>query len=851
MNRQIIFFVLLIICFSVYADQADGLSAEQKEMQGLETRISGDDLNKQEAPVYRRLNRELPEGGLLLIPESSNKRVLAFDPVTGDLVDENFILSDATNLSTPIQAVLGPDQNSILISDQVKDLVQQYDLDGNYLGVFAPAGGVNNSILDNIRGIAYHSNGNLLVSNAGGANEDCVAEFDQAGNYLGNFIANGEVDPFDVLYRESSDDYIVADIADPDYLKIFDTNGTLLQVLTDNVNFPEQVALAANGNILAACFSSPKGVHEYAPDGSLVGIYNPFDSGLRGVYELPNGNILMTDGDGVYEIDRSGNLVETKFSGASCRFITHVVQDSGPTGLYEDFENGEIPTDWQIINADGDDYEWEIYNGTNAHSGSWSVRIHYNSAGCDDWLITPQIEISDDYLFSVWANTHNSSYLEDFNVWASVNGGDFDILIDQVLQTPNEWTNYSYSLTDITGINSGDLVNIAVQCVSVDEYYLYLDDFYIGASGPNPNPVCAVNPIPSDLAVDVPIVTDVGWSYYHDPDYTEPEGFRIYMAYDEELTDAFITYVVYDGEGDYVVLHPIVFDPDTQYFWKVVPTTEAGRGDAAGCPVWSFTTAALDPDPVCAQEPFPADGAENVLIDSDIGWNYSHFPGYTEPEGFRIYMAYDEDLTDAFITYINYTGEGDYLLPHPIDFDYATQYFWKVVPTTENSRGDAEDCPVWSFTTEVFPDPVCATDPIPADDAVDVSVNASIGWTYTHDPLYSLPNGFRILMALDEEMTDAFESFVLYTGEGEYLIAHPITFDYETEYFWQVIPTTEASRGDAQNCPIWSFTTEDGISVDNNDLPPQNTILLGNYPNPFNPVTTIRFGVKEGENAVL
>ena len=32
---------------------------------------------------------------------------------------------------------------SILVSDQIDDVVQEYDLDGNYIGVFAPAGGAD------------------------------------------------------------------------------------------------------------------------------------------------------------------------------------------------------------------------------------------------------------------------------------------------------------------------------------------------------------------------------------------------------------------------------------------------------------------------------------------------------------------------------------------------------------------------------------------------------------------------------------------------------------------------------------------------------------------------------------
>ena len=732
--------ILVFLLSSIWAEEKS--NSILKEKQGKELKIHSSSLTKPDPLKRIKALRDLPENGLLLIPESSNDRVMAFDPETGDLIDPDFIPADEDNLSTPIEAMLGPDGNSILVSDQVDDVVQQYDLDGNYLGVFAPAGGPNNSILDNVRGIAYHANGDLLVSNSGGANDDCVAEFDTDGVYLGNFVANGEVDPFDVVYREDQNDYLVADIANPDYIKNYDETGTLLGIITDNVNFPEQVALAENGNILVACFSEPKGIHEYTSDGTLIAVYNPLDSSMRGVYELPNGNILCTDGNGVYEIDRSGNLVETKIADISARFISFVIQEQAPSGYFEDFEDGILPPGWDVIDNDGDGYTWEMYNTDNSHSGQWCVRVHYNPDGCDDWLLAPVVEIGEDYEFSLWAATNSSIYLEDFVIWASVNGGPYDIQIAEVLQTPFDWTYYSYIITDHPDISAGDMVGMAVQCVSVDEWFLYLDDIYLGEQAVNPNPVCATDPFPPDDAVDVPIDSDVGWTYTHDPDYTEPEGFRIYMAYDEDLTDAFIGYVDYTGEGVYLIPHFIDFDYATDYFWKVVPTTEESRGDAEGCPVWSFTTVSY-PDPVCATDPFPPDEAVDVPIDSDVGWTYTHDPDYTEPEGFRIYMAYDEDLTDAFIGYVDYTGEGVYLIPHFIDFDYATDYFWKVVPTTENSRGDAAEC------------------------------------------------------------------------------------------------------------PVWSFTTEDGIGNDNNQIIPKVTQLFGNYPNPFNPETVIKFAVRENETAVL
>lgn len=262
--------------------------------------------------------------GLLLIPESTNDRVMAFDPITGNLVDPDFIPSDPDNLSTPIEAIAGITPGTILVSDQLEDVVQAYDLDGNYLGVFAPAGGADLSILDNIRGIALSPQNTLLVSVGSGTNEDAIAEFDANGNYLGNFIANGAGgldSPFDVFLRGG--DVLVPGITSDNIIR-YDFTGNPLGVFSPVDNFPEQVAEAGNGNILVGNFSgAQEGVVEFTSAGALVGVYDsPSLGGYRGAYELPNGNILTTNGGGVHELDRMGNLVETKISGVSARFIT-------------------------------------------------------------------------------------------------------------------------------------------------------------------------------------------------------------------------------------------------------------------------------------------------------------------------------------------------------------------------------------------------------------------------------------------------------------------------------------------------------------------------------------------------
>ncbi len=288
----------------------------------------------------------LPMTGLLLIPESTNDRVMAFDPMTGDLVDADFIPADPTNLSTPIEAILSADGASVLVSDQGDDVVQQYDLAGNYIGIFAPAGGVDTSILNNVRGIALRPNGNLLVTVASGVNAHAIAEFDIAGNYLGNFVANGAAgmsSPFDVYEVVFSGGSLAAGeflvpTSNSEAVHRYDANGGPLADLAPIDNFGEQVLQITNGNVLVGIFlGAQEGVLELDSSGAVVGVYNPVPLGgnCRGVYELPNGNILTTNGTGVHEIGRSGVLVETKISGVNARFISFVGGQEPQTPVVE------------------------------------------------------------------------------------------------------------------------------------------------------------------------------------------------------------------------------------------------------------------------------------------------------------------------------------------------------------------------------------------------------------------------------------------------------------------------------------------------------------------------------------
>lgn len=266
--------------------------------------------------------RQLLRDGVLLIPDSGPDLVAAYDPETGDLLDPEFI-TYPESLGVTTHIILNVEQDGFLVSSQSDDVVYEFGLDGEFRGVFAPIGGEDNDILNNIRGMAISPWGTVLVTSALGG--DRVVEFDADGELLGDFItdgAGGIGGPWSIVFRE--DDVLVS--ASRGNIYQYDHTGAPLSVWNDEINFPEQIHRQENGNLLAAAFLSPSGVWEMDPDGATLDVYDAV-GGNRGVYPLPNGNLLTTNSGGVHEIDRGSTLIETKPDDTGNRMITKVQRD--------------------------------------------------------------------------------------------------------------------------------------------------------------------------------------------------------------------------------------------------------------------------------------------------------------------------------------------------------------------------------------------------------------------------------------------------------------------------------------------------------------------------------------------
>jgi len=258
------------------------------------------------------LNRRLQATGFLLIPDSISDTVGMFDPVDGTYLGD---LIDGTGMfSTPVNAVLAPD-GDIYVSDQVADSVFVFDVTGNFLYTYADS----TDGLNNIRGIDFFG-GHLFVTSG----DDYVAEFDAPHSRLTDFINDGS-DPFDILFL-SDGTSLLCDIAS-DTMRYYDAGGTLSSTLF-GIDFAEQVQFdsVTPGDYLVCAFTAAV-IQDFEINGTIVETTQLSSSG-RGVFRLGNGNILTTNGSGVFEITPgTGAIVEQEYAGSS-RFIELVAPGS-------------------------------------------------------------------------------------------------------------------------------------------------------------------------------------------------------------------------------------------------------------------------------------------------------------------------------------------------------------------------------------------------------------------------------------------------------------------------------------------------------------------------------------------
>ncbi|HMP03399.1 MAG TPA: PEP-CTERM sorting domain-containing protein [Gemmatales bacterium] len=267
-----------------------------------------------------------PAQTFLMMPDSTNNRLVLFNPFDGSVVNSNLF---GLGGGTQIHAMqVG---SEIWISEQIGDRVSRWDFNGTFLGQIGPTflgGG-----LDNIRGMGLIGN-TVYVTNSGTANGapgNAVVMFDTTGTFLGQFSTVGLApSPFGVLSHNGA--MLVSSSAANDDIHRFTLAGASLGTFhnTTSLNFAEQMNYASNGDILVAGFSSNNVVRLDATTGALLSSFTA--SGARGVVQLGNGNILWTNSAGAHVFDGASSTLVYSGGGRYVDFIDFTPIPE-PTGL--------------------------------------------------------------------------------------------------------------------------------------------------------------------------------------------------------------------------------------------------------------------------------------------------------------------------------------------------------------------------------------------------------------------------------------------------------------------------------------------------------------------------------------
>jgi DNA-binding beta-propeller fold protein YncE len=226
-------------------------------------------------------------GQFLMMPDSTNNRVVLFDPNNGALINSNYF---ALAAGTPIHAMqVG---NEIWVSEQVGDRISRWNLTGTSLGAIT-------GTMDNLRGMEQVGN-TVFVCNDGTANGApgaALRMFDATGASQG-FFATASSSPFGILDQDGGL-LVSSDVANDDVHRYTYAGGSLGTFHnTASLNFAEQMDESPTGDILVAGFSSNNVVTLDKASGALLSSFTA--SGARGVAQLGNGNILWTSGSGVF-----------------------------------------------------------------------------------------------------------------------------------------------------------------------------------------------------------------------------------------------------------------------------------------------------------------------------------------------------------------------------------------------------------------------------------------------------------------------------------------------------------------------------------------------------------------------
>ncbi len=206
--------------------------------------------------------------------------------------------------------------------------------------------------------------------------------------------------------------------------------------------------------------------------------------------------------------------------------------------------------------------------------------------------------------------------------------------------------------------------------------------------------------------------------------------------------------------------------------------------------------------PYTPSNPTPANHATDVDINADLYWDGGDPDDPDENVTYDVYFGTSSDPPKlaSNISDTNYD---------PGTMGFSTKYYWKIV--SWDNHGASATGPIWDFTTGSEPNdpPEMPSNPDPADEATDVSIDADLSWDCSD------PDGDEIVYDIYLEAGDETPD-VLVSDDQTETTFDPGPLKFGTTYYWQIIAIDEHSA--STTGLIWQFTTEENNPPDSPNI---------------------------------
>jgi len=121
----------------------------------------------------------------------------------------------------------------------------------------------------------------------------------------------------------------------------------------------------------------------------------------------------------------------------------------------------------------------------------------------DDWLISPQVNLGENPMLSMWVKAYTATYVESYNILVSTtdnNPASFTAIAGPIDAPAAAWTYVEYDL----GAYVGQDVYVAIQCISNDAFIFLVDDIAISFfTGVNDQPLAESLKVYPNPATDI------------------------------------------------------------------------------------------------------------------------------------------------------------------------------------------------------------------------------------------------------------------------------------------------------------------------------------------------------------